>query len=302
LSTATAPMNVAGDIKGIHVLEKNLSSERFGGFWDAIVVDEEIKNSLLCQAVLNFTLRPKVSVEAIPLHGIILLVGLPGTGKTSLARGLASKLIGVLKGKKLTYIEVEPHSLASSAHGRTQRAVTDLFHHIAEYATAGPTFVLLDEVETIIADRTKLSLDANPVDVHRATDAALVQLDQLSSRQPNLLFVATSNFQRAIDAAFISRSDLVLTIPLPDKDACRTILEDALSEVAKAFSSMKGLLNSTALATIAEKAVGLDGRQIRKCVASACTFSKEVAANPGKMSLTDLEHAILRAKKERSIQ
>jgi pachytene checkpoint protein 2 len=301
LSTAphAAP---AGDIKGIHILEKNLSADKFGGFWDAIVVDEGIKNSLLCQAVLNFTLRPKVSVEAIPLHGIILLVGPPGTGKSSLARGLASKLSAVIKGKKLTYIEVEPHSLASSSHGRTQRAVTELFQHIAEFASSGPTFVLLDEVETIVADRAKLSLDANPIDVHRATDAALVQLDYLSAQQPNLLFVATSNFQRAIDEAFVSRSDLVVTMPLPDKNACHAILEHALLEMGRAFPQAKDLGKSNSLMSIAEIAIGLDGRQIRKCVASACTFNKEVAANPGRVSLADLERALRRAKKERSIK
>ena len=43
---------------------------------------------------------------------------------------------------------------------------------ISEHAQAGPTFVLLDEVETLIVARSKLSFEANPVDVHRATDAA----------------------------------------------------------------------------------------------------------------------------------
>jgi hypothetical protein len=55
--------------------------------------------------------------------------------------------------------------------------------------------VLLDEVETLAADRSKMSLEANPIDVHRATDAVLVQLDTPSDQYPNLLFIATSNFQ-----------------------------------------------------------------------------------------------------------
>lgn len=88
-----------------------------------------------------------------------------------------AKTAGLLKSKKLAYLEIEPHSLQSSALGKSQKAVTELFGGtIAEHAQNGPTFVLLDEVETLIADRSKLSLEANPVDVHRATDAALVQL------------------------------------------------------------------------------------------------------------------------------
>jgi pachytene checkpoint protein 2 len=69
----------------------------------------------------------------------------------------------------LHYTEVEPHSLASAAHGKTQKAVTELFSvTIAELAMQGPTFVLLDEVETILADRAKLSLQANQLQMRFA--------------------------------------------------------------------------------------------------------------------------------------
>lgn len=120
--------------------------------------------------------------------------------------------------------------------GKTQRAVADLFSQsIAESAAVGPTIVLLDEVETLAADRTKLSLKANPVDVHRATDAVLVQLDMLAEQHPHLLFVATSNFPQAVDSAFLSRCDMVMEVPLPGKDACKQILVDCLKGLAKTF-------------------------------------------------------------------
>lgn len=147
----------------------------------------------------------------------------------SLARGLASRTAESLNGKGLRYTEVEPHSLASAAHEQTQKAVTELLGvTIAELAMQGPTFVLLDEVETILADRAKLSLQANPIDVHRATDTALVQLDRLAAEYNNLLLVATSNFPEAIDSAFLSRTDMILNMPLPDVNACRQILLDTV--------------------------------------------------------------------------
>ena len=287
------------DLKGIHT-SRTLGPDEYSDLWDSIHVPPELKESLLCQSLVNFTLRPKVSRTVIPLHGVILLVGEPGTGKTSLARGLASKTAGLLKAKKLSYLEVEPHSLGSSALGKTQKAVTELFGEtISEHAQVGPTFVLLDEVETLIVARSKLSFEANPVDVHRATDAALVQLDYLGDAFPNLLIVATSNFPQAIDAAFLSRSDMILSVPLPDKAACHEIICDALQGLSKSFARVKDLLQSRELTEIAEICVGMDGRQIRKMIAVACTFNRDTAADPNKLSIGDLRRAAEKALRER---
>ena len=149
--------------------------------------------------------------------------------------------------------------------GKTQRAVADLFSQsIAESAAAGPTIVLLDEVETLAADRAKLSLEANPVDVHRATDAVLVQLDMLAERNPHLLFVATSNFPQAVDSAFLSRCDMVMEVPLPGKDACKQILVDCLNGLAKTFPGIGKLSSAHQFDACAGECVGLDGRAIRK--------------------------------------
>src|SRR6202023_1161229 len=138
-----------------------------------------------------------------------------------------------------------PHSLTSSAMGKTQRAVSELFSQsISEAASSGPTIVLLDEVETLAADRAKMSMDANPVDVHRATDAVLVQLDILAELTPRLLFIATSNFPQAVDSAFTSRCDLVMEIPLPNAEACEAILKDCLAGLGRIYPHIEKLTAS----------------------------------------------------------
>lgn len=269
-----------------------LPDESFERVWDSIILDAEIKEQLLCQAILNFTLRQKVAREVIPLHGVILLVGPPGTGKTSLARGLSSKVAKNIKGASVTFLEVEPHSLTSSAMGKTQRAVTELLGStVAEYAEQGPVIVLLDEVETMATDRKKLSMDANPVDIHRATDAVLAQLDHLAQRFPNLLFLATSNFESAIDEAFVSRADLVLQIPLPNAEAREAILVDTINELNKAYPTGRKILNDDDLRKAIDVTDGLDGRKLRKLIASACSFRKETAVDPGKLTAADILRA-----------
>jgi pachytene checkpoint protein 2 len=202
------------------------------------------------------------------------------------ARGLASRTADSLHGS-FTYIEVDPHALTSAAHGKTQQAVSHLLGTVlAEQSSAGPCIVLLDEVETLAADRSKMSMDANPVDVHRATDAVLTQLDQLAAEYPQLLFLATSNFAGAIDEAFLSRADLVVTIDLPTPEACKAILLDTLDRLAKVFPKLAALRAAP---------------QIGKAAAlAAVADSKQIAANPESLTADAVLAAVQAAQAERS--
>lgn len=280
---------------------RRLPDAKLGALWDSIILEEALKTQLLAQAVLNFTLRGKVDRSVIPLHGAILLVGPPGTGKTSLARGLAHRTAESFKGGGFRLVEVEPHALTSSAMGKTQRAVSDLFSQsIAEAAAGGPTIVLLDEVETLAADRSKLSLEANPIDIHRATDAVLVQLDALAEQHPNLLFLATSNFPQAVDSAFTSRCDLVVHVPLPDREACSRILKDCLVGLGRTYPAIGKLPSNPMFERCAEECVGLDGRAIRKMVATALASSTQTAMNPERVTVENLLAAARAAKMSRT--
>lgn len=281
--------------KGL-LYDLKLPHPHFDDLWHAVIVDDEVKSRLLAQAVLNFTLRPKINPAEVPLHGVILLEGPPGTGKTSLARGLASRVASSLDGSPLHYLEVEPHGLASGQLGRSQQAVRNLLSGVvAERAASGPLVVVLDEVETLAADRQRLSLEANPVDVHRATDAVLAQLDHLALQHPNILIIATSNFPQAIDRAFLSRADLVMNIGLPNAAACAGIVRDTLRGLAKAVPKLGALVDSREIDELGRQCVGLDGRRIRKAVMSALAHTKELALAPEKLTLHEVRAAIRQA-------
>lgn len=274
-----------------------LPDSQLDALWGSIIVKSEIKEQLLSQGILNFSLRTKVSRDKLPMHGVILLVGPPGTGKTTLARGLASQLAHFMPRAKPRLVEVDPHALTSSAMGKTQRSVSELFSQtIAELASSGPTIVLLDEVETLAADRSRMSLEANPVDIHRATDAVLVQLDALAERNPNILFIATSNFPQAIDDAFTSRCDLVVEVPPPAQEAVAQILEHCIDSLSEQFPALAKIAKSKDLAKVAQACEGLDGRALRKMVVNAMAQSREVAADPNKLTIDHLLSAAASAK------
>lgn len=256
-----------------------LPDPAFESAWDSIKMDRAVKDRLVAQAMLALTVRRSVSFDVAPLHGLIVLAGVPGTGKTTLARGLATKVAAMLSPAKVNFIQVDPHGLASASLGKSQQQVTTLFNQtIPEAGMGGFAVVLLDEVETLAADRKKMSLEANPVDVHRATDAVLASLDLLTRQHKNVLLIATTNYPQAVDSAFLSRADLIEYIPPPNNEARAEIIRDTLEGLGRQWPSIRNLANDMSLFVTASS--GMDGRRLRKSVVSALAGSLATARDP----------------------
>jgi AAA+ superfamily predicted ATPase len=175
--------------------------------------------------------------------------------------------------------------------GESQRAVTRLFERtLPDLARRGqPTIVVLDEVESLAVNRAGASLETNPVDVHRATDAVLAGVDLVARSCPNLTFVATTNHIAGVDAAFLSRADLIEEIGLPNAQAVEQILRDTFAQVVR-NDRLDGT-GVTQLAAACAKA-GLDARRVRKLVLRALASRRELADAPERLRLEDVAAAL----------
>ena len=66
--------------------------------WAAIKTPAKVRDRLLAQSKPALRQRQHFTFETMPVHGLIVLAGRPGTGKTTLARGLASQTASALIG------------------------------------------------------------------------------------------------------------------------------------------------------------------------------------------------------------
>ncbi len=196
-----------------------LPSSHHEGPWDHIVTPPGTKERLLGTAALTMRHGRRLAALPGPPSGLILLAGPPGTGKTTLAHGLAqAAALAVADRGATTFIEIDPHAMPSEMLGESQRNVVRLLRDVVpELARGRPhVIVLIDEVDSFAVRRDLASFETNPVDVQRATDAVLTGMDHLAATLPGTLFVTATNFLRAVDEAFLSRADLIVELGLPD--------------------------------------------------------------------------------------
>src|SRR5260221_10613100 len=268
-----------------------LPAEHHDRDWDAIIVPREVKERLLSQALLVLQHGRRLSMLSGLPHGLIVLAGPPGTGKTTMGRGLAQvAALALARDGATTLVEINPHAFPSDMLGESQRNVTRLLTEtIPEIAARRPfTVVLIDEVESFAVRRSTASFEANPVDVHRATDAVLLGIDEIAKKLPSVLFVTTTNFIEAVDTAFLSRADLVMRFALPDRDTVVKILEHAIGELAVQWPTLQPMAGERGrIAELAAMCEGWDGRRIRKLVLAAPRQRLEGTREPPTLAWDD---------------
>jgi len=239
-------------------------------------------NEYLSLSIDNF-LEERANIATLLRNGImpsnkILLTGAPGTGKTMLARYLASAL-----GKNLVIMDIS--SSISSLLGKTGANIKKILN----YAKSTSSVLLLDEFDAI-AKRRDDNTDLG--ELKRVVNVLLMEMEEWPSSS---LLIATSNHPELLDRAIWRRFDFHMDIGLPDVLGIRDILFDLLSEQMRNdadrtfLGDVAGLLDGVSAADVCRFTNSVKRRMILKKEIFLCALIYEL----GPMNLTKKNKGLL---------
>ena len=227
--------------------------------WEDVVLPEATRDQL-AEILLTFE-RPDLarSLGVTPPAGI-LLHGPPGTGKTTIARALASQV-------KASFYDHSAADLLSKWVGESEQKVAQLF---TRARANRPSIIFLDEIDALLKRRTSDS--ATPWE-ERVVSQFLGELDGLKSND-GVLLVGSTNRLDMIDEAVRQRRLVPIEVPLPDEASRARILEVLCREVR--------LGTDVDLGQIASASEGMSGANLKQLRNSAGMKALVRAAKEGR--------------------
>jgi transitional endoplasmic reticulum ATPase len=151
-----------------------------------------------------------------PAKGI-LLSGPPGCGKTLLAKAAAHET-------QVNFISVKGPALLSKYVGESEKGVREVFRKAKQ---AAPCILFFDEIDSLIPVRGSAGSDSHVTE--RVISQFLAEMDGMEELEGVLVLGATNRLD-LLDSAAVrpGRFDVILTIPLPDREGRKAIFEVAL--------------------------------------------------------------------------
>ncbi|MDT0539756.1 ATP-binding protein [Croceitalea sp. P059] len=191
-----------------------------------------------------------LEIDAMPASSC-LIYGVPGTGKTHLAKWI-SKEIGI------PVVLARLEGLMSSFLGTTSRNIGNLFAFANRYNCV----LLLDEFDAI----AKLRNDPNEVgEVKRVVNTLLQCLD---SRREKGFTIGVTNHQGLLDPAIWRRFDIQMEIPVPSSEVMFSLLKNFLQPLVFKESELKFLV------WCVEGASGADAQMMSNWIKRALVLDK----------------------------
>ena len=264
------------DIESFVIVEKpQISWEEVGG------LDMQVKE---IKEVVELPLeKPELfkKVGITPPKGI-LLYGEPGTGKTLLAKAVASST-------NSTFIEIVASELVQKFIGEGAKMVKDIFELARKKA---PSVVFIDELDALAAKRVEIGTSGER-EVNRTFMQLLAEVDGFKPLD-NVKIIGATNRKDILDPAVIrpGRLDRLIHIPLPQGKARLDIL--------KIHSRNMTLEKDVDLSSVSSSMEDFSGAEIKAVCTEAGYFA--IRKSRTKITRNDFVKAISKVLQEEQIE
>ena len=202
----------------------------------------------------------------------VLLIGMPGTGKTLIAKAVAHQT-------NATFIRVVGSELVQKYIGEGARLVREMFDLAKEKA---PSIIFIDELDAVGARRFE-SATSGDREVQRTLMQLLAEMDGFETRG-DVKIIGATNREDILDPALLrpGRFDRVIEVPMPNFEGRLEILK-----IHTASINLSGDIDLQKIASMTENASGAD---IKAITMEAGMFA--IRSNRDFVKLCDFEYGI----------
>jgi vacuolar protein-sorting-associated protein 4 len=173
--------------------------------WEDVAGLDSAKESLKEAVILPVKFPHLFTGKRKPWRGI-LLFGPPGTGKSYLAKAVATEA------NNSKFFSVSSSDLVSKWLGESEKLVKTLFSLAREHK---PAIIFIDEVDALCGSRS----DNESESARRIKTEFLVQMQGVGNDNDGILVLGATNIPWALDAAIRRRFERRIYIPLPEAAA-----------------------------------------------------------------------------------
>lgn len=216
--------------------------------WSDVAGLDGAKESLKEAVILPVKFPHLFTGKRKPWRGI-LLFGPPGTGKSYLAKAVATEA------NNSTFFSVSSSDLVSKWLGESEKLVKTLF----ELARSEkPSIIFIDEVDALCGSRS----DNESESARRIKTEFLVQMQGVGTDNDGILVLGATNIPWALDSAIRRRFEKRIYIPLPEAAARAEMFKLHLGSTPHSISSEE-------LKELGKKTEGYSGADISVVVRDA---------------------------------